>query len=106
MRCGAQVISTNFDKDWSYMAMNSTYRALTKAGFNRENFPNLQDVMFITEPEAAALYTARHYRDEMSQEFLEVYYMSSSVVNLLETDYTNQRKDNTSYSVTLAVVQW
>jgi hypothetical protein len=105
MHSGAQVIWTNFEKDWSYMAMNSTYRALTKAGFNRENFPNLQDVMFITEPEAAALYTARHYRDEMSQEFLEVRYMSSSV-NLLEIDYIIQRKVNTSYSVTLAVVQW
>jgi hypothetical protein len=104
MHSGAQVIWTNFEKDWSYMAMNSTYRALTKAGFNRESFPNLQDVMFITEPEAAALYTARHYRDEMSQEFLEVRYMSSSV-NLLEIDYIIQRKVNTSYSVTLAVVQ-
>jgi hypothetical protein len=62
----------NHTKDWSYMAMNSTYRALMKAGFNRDNFPNLHDVMFITEPEAAARYTARHYRDEMAQEFLEV----------------------------------
>jgi len=88
------------------MAMNSAYRALTKAGFNRENFPNLQDVMFITEPEAAALYTARHYRDEMSQEVLEVCYMSSFVASLLATDYSTQRKVNTSYSVTLAVVQW
>lgn len=56
--------------DWSYMAMNSTFRALTKAGFNKENFPKLEDVMFITEPEAAALYTARHYRDELREEFL------------------------------------
>lgn len=39
---------------WSYMAMNSTYRALTTAGFNRTNFPRLQDVLFITESEAAA----------------------------------------------------
>jgi hypothetical protein len=54
------------------MAMNSTYRALMKAGFNRVKFPRLQDVMFITEPEAAALYTARHYRDEMAHDILEV----------------------------------
>jgi hypothetical protein len=54
------------------MAMNSTYRALMKAGFNRSNFPKLQDVMFITEPEAAAIYTARHYRDELAQVTLQV----------------------------------
>jgi hypothetical protein len=54
------------------MAMNSTYRALIKAGFNRTSFPKLQDIMFITEPEAAALYTARHYRDEVAQTTLQV----------------------------------
>lgn len=63
---------TDTKKEWSYMAMNSTYRALTKAGFNHDNFMKLQDVMFITEPEAAAQYTARHYRDEERNEFLEV----------------------------------
>jgi hypothetical protein len=52
--------------------MNSTYRALTKAGFNRDNFPKLQPIMFITDPEAAALYTARYYRDEKEEEFLQV----------------------------------
>ncbi|KAF1828846.1 hypothetical protein BDW02DRAFT_200221 [Decorospora gaudefroyi] len=56
---------------WSYMAMNSTYRALTKAGFNKDNFPKLQPIMFITEPEAAALYTARYYRDEKEEDFLQ-----------------------------------
>jgi hypothetical protein len=54
------------------MAMNSTYRALTKAGFNGTNFPRLQEVMFITESEAAAHYVARFYRDERGQEFLKV----------------------------------
>ncbi|KAF2827326.1 actin-like ATPase domain-containing protein, partial [Ophiobolus disseminans] len=57
--------------DWSYMAINSTYRALTAAGFNQKNFPRLQEVMFITESEAAAHYVARFYRDEKSQEFLK-----------------------------------
>ena len=61
------------------MAMNSTYRAMMQAGFNRESFPRLRDVMFITEPEAAALYTARHYRDEKSEEFLQVYFCCSAV---------------------------
>ncbi|KAL6709496.1 hypothetical protein ACN47E_001431 [Coniothyrium glycines] len=57
--------------EWSYVAKNSTYRAMMKAGFNRINFPSLQDVLFITEAEAAAQYTARHYRDEENQVFLQ-----------------------------------
>ena len=36
------------------------------------NFPRLQDIMFITESEAAAVYTARHYRDELAQTILQV----------------------------------
>jgi molecular chaperone DnaK (HSP70) len=56
---------------WSYAARNSTYRAVTKAGFNKRNFPRLQDVMFISEPEAAAIYTARYF-DEQNEQFLNV----------------------------------
>ena len=52
--------------------MNSTYRALIKAGFSQSSFPKLQDVMFITEPEAATVYTVRHYRDELAQTTLQV----------------------------------
>jgi hypothetical protein len=52
--------------------MNSTYRALTKAGFNQLNFPKLREVMFITESEAAAHYVARFYRDEKGQQILKV----------------------------------
>jgi hypothetical protein len=54
------------------MAINSTYRALTKAGFNQTNFPKLRDVMLITESEAAAHYVARFYRDEKAQQILKV----------------------------------
>jgi hypothetical protein len=54
------------------MAINSTYRALTKAGFNQSNFPKLREVMFITESEAAAHYVARFYRDEKAQQILKV----------------------------------
>jgi hypothetical protein len=61
----------NFRKDWSYMARNSTYRAVTKAGFNKRTFPRLEDIMFITEPEAAAIYTARYF-DELNEQFLKV----------------------------------
>lgn len=58
--------------EWSYMAMNSTFRALSKAGFNHTKFPRLEEVMFITEPEAAAVFTTRYYKDTQAQEFLKV----------------------------------
>jgi hypothetical protein len=53
-------------KDWSYRARNSTFRAMTKAGFNRETFPNLDKVILVTEPEAAAFYTARYVKEVMT----------------------------------------
>ncbi|KAF2828907.1 hypothetical protein CC86DRAFT_199672 [Ophiobolus disseminans] len=56
--------------DWPYEAMNATYRAITKAGFNRFNFPRLNDVMFITESEAAARYTVRYYKEQRGVNFL------------------------------------
>jgi len=59
-------------QNWPYEALNSTYRAITGAGFNRANFPRLNDVMFITESEAAARYTVRHYKEEKAVEFLNV----------------------------------
>ncbi|KIY02396.1 uncharacterized protein Z520_02534 [Fonsecaea multimorphosa CBS 102226] len=57
--------------EWSYRAKNSTFRALTNAGFNEEYFPRLASVIFITEPEAAATYTARYLKDEIQQIFLK-----------------------------------
>jgi hypothetical protein len=87
------------------MAMNSTYRALMTAGFNAENFPRLQDIMFITEPEAAAQYTARHYRDEERNVFLEVT-RQSIASQLYGTDIIHSRKDNISFFVTQEVVRW
>ncbi|KAF2201018.1 actin-like ATPase domain-containing protein [Delitschia confertaspora ATCC 74209] len=55
---------------WSHRAINSTYRALSKAGFNSTTFPKLKEVIFVTEPEAAAIYTARYLRDTQGQEVL------------------------------------
>ena len=52
--------------------MNSTYRALTAAGFNTESFPKLEEVILVTEPEAAAQYTAKFVRDSIGYEFLKV----------------------------------
>jgi hypothetical protein len=43
-----------------------------KAGFNREFFPRLSEVIFVTEPEAAAIYTARYLKQETGQEYLTV----------------------------------
>lgn len=48
---------------WSDKAKNSTFRAFTRAGFNQELFPNLRDIIIISEPEAAAIYTARHFQE-------------------------------------------
>ncbi|KAF2733043.1 hypothetical protein EJ04DRAFT_513478 [Polyplosphaeria fusca] len=56
--------------DWSYMAMNSTYKAMWNAGFNDETFARLRDVIFISEPEAAALFTARYLEDASNGNFL------------------------------------
>lgn len=56
---------------WSDRAVNATYRALTKAGFSSLSFPKLEDVLFITEPEAAAIYTARFLKDSLGKDFLK-----------------------------------
>jgi hypothetical protein len=42
--------------DWSYEAMNKTYRAVTGA-FRKGMYPTLRDIYFSTEPEACALNT-------------------------------------------------
>ncbi|KAL2073566.1 hypothetical protein VTL71DRAFT_10892 [Oculimacula yallundae] len=57
---------------WSYQAQNSTIRAMTKAGFNEESFPNLRDIILVTEPEAAAIYTARYLKKDKKKDFLKI----------------------------------
>jgi hypothetical protein len=57
-------------QEWSYRAKNSTFRALTRAGFNRRTFPELRDFLLVTEPEAAAVYTARQQKELMGADFL------------------------------------
>ncbi|KAH7070302.1 hypothetical protein FB567DRAFT_613128 [Paraphoma chrysanthemicola] len=57
--------------DWPYEAVNSTYRSISKAGFNSVNFPRLNDPMFVAESEAAARYTVRYYKDTQGMEFLK-----------------------------------
>ena len=48
---------------WGYRAKNSTFRAIRGAGFDTSNFPQLRDLMLVSEPEAAAVYTARSERE-------------------------------------------
>ncbi|KAI9773911.1 MAG: hypothetical protein M1840_006137 [Geoglossum simile] len=57
--------------NWSYRAKNSTFRALTRAGFNKDTFPQLKDILLISEPEAAAIYTARYLREGDGADFLK-----------------------------------
>jgi hypothetical protein len=59
-------------QNWSYTAKNSTFRALTRAGFNKTTFPGLKDILLISEPEAAAIYTARYLREQDGADFLKV----------------------------------
>ncbi|KAF2095053.1 actin-like ATPase domain-containing protein [Rhizodiscina lignyota] len=43
--------------EWSAPARNRTFQAVTQAGFDQMNFPTLHQIIFVSEPEAAALYT-------------------------------------------------
>ena len=52
---------------WSYRAKNSTFRAIRHAGFNELNFPNLQRILLVTEPEAAAIYTAQYLKQQEAE---------------------------------------
>jgi hypothetical protein len=48
------------------------FRALTRAGFTAEIFPRLEEMLLISEPEAAAVYTARFLREKDGIEFIKV----------------------------------
>ncbi|KAL5322237.1 hypothetical protein ACEPPN_010209 [Leptodophora sp. 'Broadleaf-Isolate-01'] len=56
---------------WKYRAKNATFRALTQAGFNNDEdkFPRLGNIMLVTEPEAAAVYTARYLKEKLGSRF-------------------------------------
>lgn len=47
------------------------FKAISKAGFNTTNLPTLKDIMMVSEPEAAALFTAQDLKDR-GTEFLQV----------------------------------
>jgi hypothetical protein len=84
------------------MAKNATIRAIIKAGFNANNFPNLQEYILVTEPEAAAVYTARTLKQELGGEFLRV---SSSFLRNKSSLLTMPSMGSASFCAMLAVVQ-
>jgi hypothetical protein len=57
---------------WSYRAKNAIFRALTRAGFTKDTFPKLGETLVVSEPEAAAIYTARYLKDRDGADFLKV----------------------------------
>ncbi|KAH0538333.1 hypothetical protein FGG08_005068 [Glutinoglossum americanum] len=57
--------------EWSYRAKNSTFRALSRAGFNKDTFPKLTEMLLVSEPEAAAIYTARYLKELHGADFLK-----------------------------------
>jgi molecular chaperone DnaK (HSP70) len=56
--------------EYGYRAKNSTFRALTQAGFNSDTFKELKSMMLVSEPEAAAIYTARYLIEEQGAKSL------------------------------------
>lgn len=101
-----QEISANTFKGWSDTAKKATYRAIKKAGFNEDRFPLLNDVMFITEPEAGALYAARFLRNEMKRDFLKVCVEPASGNTALKLFLTHFSVANVLFYVMRAAVQW
>jgi hypothetical protein len=57
---------------WSDLAKNRTFRAISKAGFDESNFRRLRDVIMVSEPEAAALYTLKDLREQDGEESINV----------------------------------
>jgi len=61
-----------YKQEWGYRAKNSTFRALTRAGFNNDTFPQLRDMLLVSEPEAAAIYTAQFLKERNGARFFKV----------------------------------
>lgn len=63
----------NRDKVWSDEAKNLTFQAINRAGFTKRYFNGLRQVIFVTEPEAAALYSVKYLMEEADdEEFVQV----------------------------------
>jgi hypothetical protein len=68
---------------WSDEAKNLTFQAINKAGFTRRYFKGLRDTIFVTEPEAAALYSIKAIMDRNVDDELvgvSLYYRASQAL--------------------------
>ena len=66
------ILSSPERKVWSDQAKDRTFRAISQAGFGKKPSPRLQDVILVSEPEAAALYTVKTLRAQGGDGFLVV----------------------------------
>ncbi|KAF4631943.1 hypothetical protein G7Y89_g6187 [Cudoniella acicularis] len=57
---------------WSDKAKNRTCHTLKDAGFDKRNFPGLREITLMSEPEAAALHTARWMLDREDDDALVI----------------------------------
>ncbi|OAL42715.1 Hsp70 family protein [Pyrenochaeta sp. DS3sAY3a] len=57
---------------WSDSAKDRTLQAVRQAGFNTTQFPQLETVALVTEPEAAAIYTIKTLRGTVQDQQLAV----------------------------------
>ena len=72
---------------WSEAAINRTFRAVTEAGFNADHFPNLREIVMLSEPEATALSIAKTIRTRFGERplvvsFVRCPYVAISAENL------------------------
>lgn len=59
-------------KDWSITPINSLFRAISKAGVNKTNLPNLAETLLLTEADARAHYIARLYKQVLKEEAFQM----------------------------------
>lgn len=75
--------TANRGKMWSEEAKNLTFQAVNKAGFTKRYFRGLRDIVFMTAPEAAALYSIRYFMaEEEESEILGVYSLSQMAFSI------------------------
>jgi hypothetical protein len=77
--------AANREKVWSEEAKNLTFQAVNKAGFTKRYFRGLRDIVFVTEPEAAALYSIKYFMaEEEDGEILRVYSLSQMAFSIAD----------------------
>lgn len=59
-------------QEWSDSAKAKTFRAITRAGFNKKYFPNLNEIILANEPEAASLFVLKSIQQDEENTLLKV----------------------------------